>query len=53
LVYTGEDKAQTKGFLNLGAKTINAVNLKIFTLVNAKNLIFTPKALEILESKVK
>lgn len=52
LVYTTEEKDQTKGFCNLGVKLINAKNLKLYQLAAAKYLIFTPKAVQEIELKI-
>lgn len=52
LVYTTEDKANIKGFLNTDVKMINATNLKIFKLANAQTLLLTPEATKILEAKI-
>ncbi|MEM1312004.1 MAG: 50S ribosomal protein L4 [Patescibacteria group bacterium] len=52
ILYTSEDKEKLNGFLSSGARLMNAANLKIVNLVNSHNLVFTPKALDILEEKL-
>jgi large subunit ribosomal protein L4 len=52
LVYTTEKKQNLRGFVNSGVNLINAKNLKIFKLVANENIIVTPEAREILESRI-
>jgi large subunit ribosomal protein L4 len=52
VVYTTEEKENLRGFANSGANLINAHNLKIFKLAQSKNLVLTPKSLEVLQERV-
>jgi hypothetical protein len=52
LLYTTEDKSQLNGFVSSGVELMNVCNLKIFKLVQAKNLLFTPQARAFLENRL-
>jgi large subunit ribosomal protein L4 len=52
ILYTSEDKNNLSGVLSSGAKLMNAVNLKIFKILNSKNIILTPKAKLFLEERI-
>ena len=52
LLYTSEDKANLAGFVNTEIKMMNAGNLKIYLLASCENYILTPKALQMLETKL-
>ncbi len=52
LLYTTEDKTKLNGFVSSGVELMNVCNLKIFKLVQAKNLVFTPKARVFLENRL-
>jgi len=52
LLYTTEDKPKLNGFVSSGVELMNVCNLKIFKLVQAKNLVFTPKARVFLENRL-
>ncbi len=52
IFYTADDKSKLSGFLSTEAKLMNAENIKIFKILNATNLILTPKAKEILETRI-
>ncbi len=52
LLYTTEDKPNLNGFVSSGVELMNVSNLKIFKLVQAKNLLFTPQARAFLESRL-
>jgi large subunit ribosomal protein L4 len=53
LIYTSADKALIRGFLNTDVKMMNVNQVKIFTLVNSRNVIFTPLAKAQMEEKLK
>ena len=52
LIYTTEDKEMIRGFMNTDIKMMNVDQVKIVTMVNSRNVIFTPKAREILETRL-
>jgi large subunit ribosomal protein L4 len=52
LVYTSDMKPMLRGFVNSGINLINAQNLKIYKLVSNENIILTPEAREVLETKI-
>lgn len=52
IVYTGDEKEKVRGFASTEAKMMNAGNLKIINLVNAAQIVFTPKAKELLEKRL-
>ena len=52
VIYTTVDKPNLAGFPNTEVQMINAFHLKIHKLANAESYILTPKALEILESRI-
>jgi large subunit ribosomal protein L4 len=52
LIYTSEDKEMLRGFLNTDIKMMNVEQVKIVTMVNSRNVIFTPKAHEVLETRL-
>jgi len=52
IIYTSENKENLRGFVNTGVGLLNAANLKITTLANSANLIFTPEAKTFVESKI-
>ncbi len=52
LVYISDDKPKLRGFLATGVKLINARNLKIYRLLQAQNLVLTPRAKTLLEERL-
>jgi len=52
LLYTTEDKSKLNGFVSSGVELMNVCNLKIFKLVQVKNLLFTPQARAFLENRL-
>jgi large subunit ribosomal protein L4 len=52
ILYTTEEKEKIRGFSSTDAKLMNAGNIKIVNLVNAAQIIFTPKAKELLETRI-
>ncbi len=52
IIYTSAEKELLNGFPNTDVKMINVNNLKIHTLANATNYIFTPEAKKALEERL-
>lgn len=54
VLYTTSDKEKLRGLLNLdGLKMMNVANLRIYRLVQARNLILTPAAKDFLENRIR
>jgi large subunit ribosomal protein L4 len=52
MLYTTAEKPNLRGFVNSGLTLLNASNIKIYKIVQHKNMILTPGARELLEEKV-
>jgi large subunit ribosomal protein L4 len=52
IIYTTEDKEMLSGVVNTEAKMVNVSHLRVHKLSQAVNYIFTPKAKEVLETRL-
>lgn len=52
VLYTTEEKLKLQGFAGSEAKLMNASNIKIVNIVNAKNVVLTPNAKKLLEERI-